>query len=401
MQRYKIGGAFFEKDGPGFIDAVARAHAAKERPLCDCIPGAGVPMYIAKVGGSYAVKRMPDTGSSHDPECDSYEPPPELSGLGQLLGGAINENADDGTTVLKFDFSLTKSRGRMPPSSEDGGGDSVSTSGNKLSLRGTLHYLWTEAQFNRWTPAMTNKRNWHVIRKFLIQAAQDKISKGMPVASMLYIPETWSSERKHEIAQRRSAQFMHVAANGGPKKLLIAIGEVVDISPSRYGYKVVLKHAPDCPFMLNDDLHKKLRKRFCSELELNEAFSSTSHLMMIATFGVSASGIPSVEEMALMCVSENWLPFESVPEKNLLDTLCASGRRFLKGMRYNLSGSRPLAFAVLTDAAPAPTALYVDTPAASNEYRTLLASLRSESKLLSWIWSVDQSMPELPASKIQ
>ncbi|MBV9035044.1 MAG: DUF1173 family protein, partial [Acidobacteriaceae bacterium] len=33
-------------------------------------------------------------------------PPAELSGLGEVLGSAIQENVNDGTTSLKFAFSL-------------------------------------------------------------------------------------------------------------------------------------------------------------------------------------------------------------------------------------------------------------------------------------------------------
>jgi hypothetical protein len=55
---------------------------------------------------------MPNTGYLHAPSCDSYEPPPELSGLGDVLGSAIKENTDDGLTVLKFDFSMSRSPGR-------------------------------------------------------------------------------------------------------------------------------------------------------------------------------------------------------------------------------------------------------------------------------------------------
>ena len=46
----------------------------------------GVEMYVARLGDGYIVKRMPDTGSHHAPDCPSYEPPAEFSGLGQVLG---------------------------------------------------------------------------------------------------------------------------------------------------------------------------------------------------------------------------------------------------------------------------------------------------------------------------
>src|SRR3546814_10280611 len=54
-------------------------------------------------------------------------------------------------------------------------------------------------------------------------------------------------ERQAEIAQRRIARVMKVtaASNGAAKatqKLMIVIGEVKEIAPSRYGHKVVFKH---------------------------------------------------------------------------------------------------------------------------------------------------------------
>ena len=43
--------------------------------------------------------------------------------------------------------------------------------------------------------------------------------------------------------------------------------------------------------------------------------------MAIATFGLTPAGLAVVEEMALMVVSENWIPYESVYEKKLVDAL--------------------------------------------------------------------------------
>jgi len=55
-------------------------------------------MYVARLGEGFIVKRMPDTGSHHAPDCPSYEPPAELSGLGQVLGSAITEDPATGET---------------------------------------------------------------------------------------------------------------------------------------------------------------------------------------------------------------------------------------------------------------------------------------------------------------
>jgi len=60
-------------------------------------------MYIAQLEGRHFVKRMPLSGRDHDPACPSYDPPYELSGLGPLIGNAIQVDAN-GRTMLKIDF---------------------------------------------------------------------------------------------------------------------------------------------------------------------------------------------------------------------------------------------------------------------------------------------------------
>jgi hypothetical protein len=354
-------------------------------------------MYIAKVAGKFVMKRMPNSGGDHSPACDSYEPPPELSGLGQVMGSAIQEDPDEGLIALRFDFSLSKVAGRAAPTPSGGESDSVKTDGNKLTLRGTLHYLWEEAGFNRWAPSMSGKRSWYVIRKYLLLSAEDKMAKGSSLTDQLYVPESFNAEKKDEITQRRMALMSRVAAPvKGARRLMLVIGEVKEIAQSRYGHKIVFKHLPDCHFMINEDLHKRLLKRFDIELGLWDALED-SHLMAIGTFGVSAQGITSLEEVALMAVTENWIPFESTFDKMVIDAMTRASRRFMKSMRYNLPSSKPLACIVASDTFPEPTAMYVLTPGTSEEYEDALTDLVQESKLSSWIWRAGESeMPLLP-----
>ena len=149
---YEVGGQRFEAASRGFAEAVADAHAAHHRPRCMCLVD-GVEMYVARLAGTnegFIVKRMPNTGSHHAPDCPSYEPPPESSGLGQVLGSAITEDPATGETTLKFDFSMSKIAGRSAMPTAGGDSDSVASSGTKLSLRGLLHYLWDQADLTRW-----------------------------------------------------------------------------------------------------------------------------------------------------------------------------------------------------------------------------------------------------------
>jgi hypothetical protein len=394
---YRIKGVVVQGDDPRFPTILAGAHAAKERPLCLCrVPAPA--MYIAHIGDKFVLKRMPSTGSLHDADCESYEPPAALSGLGEVVGTAIKEDVESGTTVLKLDFSLSRVAGRSAPVASGAEQATVRTDGTKLTLRGTLHYLWEQAGFNKWSPGMEGKRNWAVIRRYLLQAAADKSTKGSALSSMLYVPESFSLDRKDEIAQRRAGQFSKIISSGkGARKLLILIGEVKEIVPSRYGHKAVIRHVPDVAFSMNEDLHDRMNKRFESELALWDA-DDRAHLIVIGTFSVQATGIPMLEELALMTVTENWIPFENTFDKALLEALTAGKRRFSKGLRYNLPSSRPLACAVTSDTTPKPVALYVVPPNASDAYRASTVELISESaELAPWAWKAgDEVMPALP-----
>lgn len=175
---------------------------------------------------------------------------------------------------------------------------------------------------------------------------------------------------------------------------MITIGEVKSIEKSRYGHKLLLKHAPDCPFMLADDIYKRLQNRFNNELALWDALES-SHLMAIATFGVSTAGIASVEEIALMNVSEDWIPFDNHHEYTLLSKLIEQSRVFIKSLRYNLGKDKAIAFAVLTDTGDTPTALYITNPE-SFELNEQIDEMIKHSLFQSWIWNYTDIMPELP-----
>ena len=375
---------------------LALMHKNRQRPLCPC-QTPGIEMYIAKIGDQYIIKRMPNTGSLHSTDCESYEPPAELSGLGDMLGSAIKEDADEGVTELRFDFSLAKVAGRgAPQKSDDDDTSSVRTYGSRLTLRSTLHYLWEEAGFNRWTPAMAGKRNWAVMRKHLLLAAENKIAKGAPLTEQMYIPEFFSVDRKDTILQNRHTQFKWLRSSTASNKMMILIGELKEILPSRFGHKLVIKHCADLPFLINDDLHKRLLKRYFSELDLWDTFEDM-HLVIVGTFGLNAANIPILDELSLMATTANWMPFESIYDKAIIDKMTEEKRRFIKGLRYNLPGSKPLASAVLTDTHPLATALYAIPIEPTEGYLAELKSLIEGSRLAASQWDTSEyEIPELP-----
>jgi hypothetical protein len=403
---YEIAGRRFEIGSRGFAEAIAEAHAAHQRPRCMCLrsgegqgEGQGVEMYVARLGDGYIVKRMPDTGSHHAPDCPSYEPPADFSGLGQVLGSAITEDPATGETTLKLDFPLTKMPGRsqMPPTGGDG--DNVTSDGTRLSLRGLLHYLWDQAELTRWHPGFAGKRTWGTVRRHLLLAAEDKIARGGSLQSRLYIPELFSVDQRDAINARRTAQWAHaIAAPGKPQHLMLLIAEVKEIVPARYGFKAVVKHVPDLAFALDERLYRRLGRRFESELALWSA-SEDIHMVMAATFTVAASGMPSIVELSLMPVTRCWLPVEDGFEKQLVERLVSDGRSFVKGLRYNLAAGCALASAALTDCEGSAPLLFVGRGGGEDTGRHLQA-LDPSARV--WLWHpASEAIPVLPPRQPQ
>lgn len=392
LSHYLIQGKTIAVDSVGFQEGLRRCYASKIRPLCPCRKPP-VAMYIAKVNGHCIVKRMPNTGSDHDLECKSYEIPGALSGLSQVLGSAIRENSDDGLTTLKFDFALTKGTSKAVPTSYSEEKNSVKTDGKKLSLRGLLHYLWEQAEFNKWSPGMAGKRNWFVIRKYLCEAAKDKRVKNVSLDSLLFIPEVFDLDLQQAIAQRRQQALNYLTEANKLQTFMLIIGEVKDIAEARFGHKMVIKHLPDFPIFLNPDIFQRLHRHFANEIELWSA-NDHGHLVVIGTFGMNASGIASFQEIALMAVTEQWLPYENKDELKLINTLIHANRRFIKCLRYNLPTSINTASVLLADKDNETTAIFICPPDASDDFEEDVQALTERSGVKVRLWRTgDGALP--------
>lgn len=386
------------QDASEFLSALEGAHLQKYRPLCTC-RDPGPEMYVAKIGETYCIKRMPNTGHLHASMCESFDPPPGISGFSDT-GSAIQENTEDGTVSLKLGFTLSKIGSRPAPTPGSAVKDSVSTDGNKLTTGQLLRYLWDDAKFNKWSPNMEGRRSWGVIRKHLLRSAANKLTKSSKLSEALVIPETFIAENKTEIQQRFTMQVHSITKpTQGRRNLALVLGEVKEIEETRYGYKAVLKHLPDYRnhFMMNKDIHRRMLSRFETELGLWNAFPGT-HLILMGTFGVGSGGYLSLEEAALMLTEEHWIPFENTGEKALLDVLTKQSRHFSKCIRINLPSSKPLASAVLNDTKPTPTALFVISIEAEDGQAGAVEMLIKESDLPVWTWNESEgNMPEIPA----
>ncbi len=384
--------------------ALAKAHRAGDRVECRC-RSPHPEMYIAAIGGKFIVKRMPDTGSDHAPDCPSFLPPEELSGLAQIKGTAISEDPDDGSTTLKLGFPLKKNRksGTIAERSQNPDGKPVEAKApeRQMTITSLLHFLWHEADLDRWYPAMEGKRWWGVVQNALRRAVAGKHAKGRNLAQVLYVPESFKLEHKAEIAARRSSIFRVLRPTGsGPTPFGLLIAEYKTCKPtSTGGRQFMFKHLPDCPFFADADLADRFDKVFSERLQLAE-FVQTGHVIVITSFSLAKAGYPVLHEIGMMLVTENWIPFEYLRELEVVTALTEQKRAFQKSLRFNLGVEAPIASVVLTDT-PEPVALFVADDPDNTNMIAALAENASEGRFPAWLWIDEEPMQDFPERRSQ
>lgn len=391
-----IDGLIIERTSEEFSRTLAMAHKGHLRPLCMCqIPG--VPMYVARISEDrYALKRMPNSAQQHHPECESYEIPSVLSGRGLVQRGAIAEDEETGTTKIRLDIILNKRSAGSPPVAESTEKGVVVSEPAKLTLRSLLHYLYEEAGLSKWSPRMAGKRNWYIVRKYLLDSAQNVLLGHHKLTERLLIPETFSLDRKDEIAARVRQYTGKFAKNGSLQPMGILIGEVKTIEEARYGHRLIIRHLPEVPLYFDHCVHKKLSRHFPVELAYH-AEDERVHLITICTFQLSASGSPLVEAMALMVTDENWLPFETREDAEIMHRALRSRRHFIKGLRYNLQSTDIMATLVFTDVGVQPVAMFISPEEDKEAFAQQVDNVAKESGIDYRIWiPSDENNIELP-----
>jgi hypothetical protein len=323
---------------------LADAWQRRERVWCGCrVPAPA--MYVAAVGSRYLVKRMPGTRQEHHRDCPSYEP--------YLTPFAGVDETDPDRIVLRValpgERPETRSRPPRRPRSETGAG--------RLDLAGLLAYLWHEAGLDAWIPKMEGKRHWGVVSWHLREAAHGKTLGVRPLSEQLYVPSPFRSERRHEHAQDRAAAWEKARRD---ERLLLVVGEAKVIEAATYGHRLRVKHLPDAPIYLDDQVHTRLFREHLAAVELIED-DTIGHPMVIAAVMITANGHARARELALLKTSPEWLPYRAGLERRILAAAVEQRRRFTVTCCRPALTDDPVSTLVLADTAQ-PVAVHLSRP---------------------------------------
>lgn len=398
LQRFAIRGRVWQCADPGLQEALAQIHDSAERPRCLCMPG-GIEMYVAR-HHQLLVKRMPDTGKSHHPLCPSYEPDNAYSGLGDLVGDAVLETPP-GRIELRVDFPWTRLHGRAVARGEPDEPGKVSVPRRRMTLRAVLHFLFEQAGFNRWTPAMAGKRNQGVLCKYLLEAAADIEVKGKSLAERLYVPEPFNESAKADIAQRRRAKLAVLQPHDGQAPLALVIGEFKACERSDQGCRIWIRHMPDAPLLMGARAWDRFARTYAAMLEARDAdIGRPVRLIMAALIHARRELTYEIDSASLMLVNEQWIPMEGVHEWPLIDDLIAQERRFLKPLRYDAKAAVAFPNALLLDCGATPVPLHLTSEFMNPKERALKdKAIRADGKTNVWHWHTALPTPPLPPKK--
>jgi hypothetical protein len=391
LQRFAIRGRVIVADDPQLQDALAHIYDTPERPRCLCVPG-GVEMYVA-LHRQFVVKRMPDSGGAHHPGCPSFEPEPQQSGLGELVGEAVLESAAGGVE-LRVDFPWARVIGRAVPRGEAQEVSEVGVPRRRMSLRALLHFLFERAGFNRWNPAMAGKRNQGVLCKYLLQAAADIMVKGVPLVDRLYVPEPFSEGTKIDAAQRRREKLAVLRPRDRQTPLAVVIGEFKASEATSQGRRIWIRHMPDAPLLIAGKSWERIERAFAPLFEARDAdIGRPVRLILAALIRARREYTYEIDAASIMLASEHWIPVEGVHELPLIDALVAQRRHFVKPLRYDARSVAAFPNALLLDVGRRPVPLHLLSAFMAPKERAAKEKAIAGTGGTAWVWATDQPMP--------
>jgi len=279
----------------------------------------------------YDLARYPNSGDQHEVSCRFYALNPERSGLCCYQKGVIEECTDGYRIRLPGLMPH-----RVPHTLKDHDiKPGVRTHGRRsqpvMQLLGLLHTLWDIARLNVWWPPMAGKRSLNIINRELNKAAMQVRANRITLGTILLLPSfgaenDWTKMNRERIAIGRNSRRLVIAplAKSNSNHASMSMLKI-------FGFDGI-------PFM---NMDSSIWNRACHSFPraITAWQNNQQRVMVIALIEIKSSKRSEVIDLALMPVTENWIPFDSQYEKMIADKLVNEGRAFIKPLRYDADDS--------------------------------------------------------------
>jgi hypothetical protein len=162
------------------------------------------------------------------------------------------------------------------------------------------------------------------------------------------------------------------------------------------GCRLVLKHLPDCPLLLEPRLAERAKRVFEHELVAWE--SGQVRLATACLVHARDEYCCEVDALTLMMTSQQWIPLQHVAEADVVAKLVAERRAFVKPMRYDAPKPERFTDFLLLDAGARPIALDILRAFAGEAERSAKLASIGRREPRGWVWDTarDSVPPALP-----
>ena len=312
--------------GNGPITCLCRAAVAGQRQLA---------IKLRQSTNLYSVARYAHTGHEHNPECRYYAEETSRSGRQGYAEGVLQED-DKGGWRLRLERGID-ARVREAPSPDEQPPDTVRAPGARrpsMSLLGLLHFLFSEARINVWAPKMEGKRSNSVVWREVVKVAErTTISRGVTLEEILLRPAMRERPEAEINAKIIRAARQH-------QRRLVVVGQLAKDKGEVTPAKLTLSRPFGSPHLwLPPAVWERAQRRFGSTVR---SWHRGEPVVAIALLelrtvrpGDTGPGAASIVDLALMRVTERWIPIESSYERLVEQQLVATRRQFVKPLRYD------------------------------------------------------------------
>lgn len=315
----------------GWKSVLETAHAGADI-TCMCFGRGDKKLSVRHLGGadSYCLARYPNSGPQHANDCIYYAPDPSKSGLQGYAEGVVTEIEDGGLRV-RLGIGLRKKDPLESAAATAQVSSGPSTRRPAMTLLGLLHLLWSEARLNTWYPRMEGKRRLGLIHAKLQETAASILASAARLSDFLLVAATERDKAKAEANEAKTAEAIRL------ERRLVVIAPLAKHTKEAEGGigRLKISGFAGIPVLT---LSKALWAGACRSFPVEiAAWKAGGRVIAIAITDTPGAGKANVMRLALMAVSERWIPVASSFEADIEQLLSDEGRSYWKPLRFDAS----------------------------------------------------------------
>jgi len=310
--------------------SVLRKAHGKAIVRCLC-PGKGakrISIHYISDADTFYLARFPETRHEHSEDCIYHSRSTysdcrwdvRKKAVENLPGGGIEIKLPIGVRKRSFKGIDRDKPRRFEPVEDD---FSPRTSKPATGLVDLLYLLWDKSRLNVWYPSMEGKRTCQRVAYWVKDAARKVIVGGLTIDNILCI-----SAMKDSIEEGTNRKTIEFCRRMQYRPIVIApLARYSGRDPGEVGYIPIRGFAGIPILRISADLWHEIRERF--QFEVSHWLSGLLTMAVIQT-DPPYQGVLNIVDMALMAVSEEWIPVQSDSDRQEENRLRMEGVPFKK-----------------------------------------------------------------------